>query len=166
MLDLHKQIVRGKHVLLYGNVADQYMLGDLKVDGRQDEQRKARYLQLTPYLLDYLREEGYEIVGRYDIADGLELADPSMQGTFEQIAASRGREDPSGASQPAGPPSGPARVRPSTPPPRQPPQARTDRVPERRQAEQTFAAIGRVLSQSAIGAAFVIDCSDKLNETK
>jgi energy-coupling factor transporter ATP-binding protein EcfA2 len=162
MVELHKQVVRGKHVLLYGNVADVYLVPELISEGKQDAVPKTRYLQLIPFLLDYLRHEGYEIVGQYDIADGLQLADPSMQPKFDELLVSRRGEDTSGAIEPARPSGGTALSRGSAVPPRRPPQAGTDRIAELRSAEQAFSAIGRLLSQSSTGAAFVIDFSDKL----
>ena len=40
MVEFHKQLVRGKHVILYGNVADQFLLND-------------RYLSLQRFLSVY-----------------------------------------------------------------------------------------------------------------
>ena len=52
MVEFHKQLLRGKHVLLYGNVADQFLLN-------------GEYLPLLSFLGRYLQEVGYELIGRY-----------------------------------------------------------------------------------------------------
>lgn len=62
MIEFHKQIVRCKHVLLYGNVADQFLLN-------------GQYCTLLQFLDNYFVEQGYEIVGQYDVVDGFRFHD-------------------------------------------------------------------------------------------
>ena len=56
MTELDKQLRRGKHVLLYGNVEDRYELND-------------RYDPLDKCLDTYFQDRGYFGVIHYDIAE-------------------------------------------------------------------------------------------------
>ena len=73
-VDFHNQLLRGKHVILHGNVSDVFLVN-------------GRYLSLEEFLNEYLREEGYQVVGWYDIVDGLRLATAEMEPTFLRVAA-------------------------------------------------------------------------------
>src|SRR5437870_3789338 len=81
MGEFHKQLVRGKHVLLYGNVLDHFYItraGD----------SQGRYVSVPEFLRLYFGDEGYEVIGIYDIVDGLTLAaPPAMRPIFDGIVA-------------------------------------------------------------------------------
>src|ERR1700674_3768400 len=64
MGEFHKQLVRGKHVLLYGNVLDHFYI--TRVGDSQ-----GRYVSVPEFLRLYFGDEGYEVIGHYDIVDGL-----------------------------------------------------------------------------------------------
>ena len=72
MVELDTQMVRCKQVLLYGNIADQFLLNE-------------RYCTLAQFLSDYFVDEGYQIVGQYDIVDGFRFAKPAMFDAFDGI---------------------------------------------------------------------------------
>lgn len=75
MVEFDKQLRRGKHVLLYGNVQDRYLLPGGNV-----------VVSLAEFLNRYFTEAGYELVGRYDIVDGVQFADPAAMGPlFERV---------------------------------------------------------------------------------
>lgn len=140
MTEFHKQLVRGKHVLLYGNVVDQFLLN-------------GEYLPLHAFLGKYLRDDRYDIIGRYDTVDGLQFLDPAMERLFEEaLRSSLGGE--AVASQTALPA---ASAR-----PREVPRAATSLIAGLRAPDQAFTAIRTVLSQSQQAAAMVINFSDSL----
>src|SRR5688572_27747589 len=73
MVEFEKQLVRGKHILLHGNVRDQFVL-----DGS--------HISCLDFLRTYFTRAGYEIVANYDIVDGMQFADPDrMQPEFRRI---------------------------------------------------------------------------------
>ena len=107
MVELHKQMVRCKHVLLYGNVSDQFLLNEA-------------YRTLPQFLDEYFLDAGYEIVGQYDVVDGFRFCDDSGKGRMfkqfrqivrqkmkeeQQVVTREGGDSPEGegASQPAAP---------------------------------------------------------------
>ena len=67
--EFHNQLRRGRHLVLTGNIADQFLVN-------------GQYQSLLGFLDRYFQEEGYEVVGRYDIVDGLRFATPEMQAGF------------------------------------------------------------------------------------
>ena len=79
MGEFHKQLVRGKHVLLYGNVLDHFYItptGD----------SQGHYVSVPEFLRLYFGDEGYEVIGHYDIVDGLTFSDPPvMRPVFDGI---------------------------------------------------------------------------------
>jgi energy-coupling factor transporter ATP-binding protein EcfA2 len=86
LISLHKELLRGKHLLLHGNVADLFLLN-------------GEYTTLRDFLNRYFPEEGFQLVAHYDIVDGLQLADSGrMRPIFQQI---RGGNLPPAASAPA-----------------------------------------------------------------
>lgn len=80
MVELDKQLLRGKHVLLYGNVEDRFILPE-----------SGEVASLPDFLNQYFCEAGYELVGHYDIVDGVQLADAETMGPlFAALANPRG----------------------------------------------------------------------------
>ncbi len=81
MGEFHKQLVRGKHVLLYGNVLDHFYI-------TRTADSPGRYVSVPEFLRLYFTDEGFELIGYYDIVDGLALADPpAMRPAFDGIVA-------------------------------------------------------------------------------
>lgn len=73
MTSFHKQIVRGRSVLLFGNVSDQFLLN-------------GEYVLLEEFLRTYLKDSGRDLVAEYDTVDGLRLLDEEgMRQPFEQL---------------------------------------------------------------------------------
>ena len=177
MVEFHKQLVRGKHVILYGNVADQFLLND-------------RYLSMQRFLGTYFREEGYELFGQYDIVDGIQLLEPAMRATFDRLVLEARGGSPTPAATPASrasaaapaatpqrPPDAPPDfASPAGPPP--PPSGTPPRRPLRAgvgtggasgqpgpllvQPDQAFDAVRIVLAQAQVATAMVLDFTDKL----
>jgi hypothetical protein len=155
MTEFHKQVQRGKHVLLYGNVSDLFLLN-------------GSYLSLQKFLADYLLGAGYELVGRYDVVDGLQTINPEkMDARFEEILKtslggapvapvpnSLGQPTQSGERGSASSPSDP---------PRAVPHARQGSfLGGLRTPDQAFAAIRTVLERTPPPAAIIVHFTDQL----
>ncbi len=74
--EFKKALVLGKQPLLHGNVADLHLC-----DGQ--------YATVQDYAIGHFRDRGYEIVGVYDIVDGLTFPERDMRMAFER-ALNRG----------------------------------------------------------------------------
>lgn len=72
IIDFEKQVLRGKHVLLYGNVHDQFLW-------------HGEYLTAQDFLQQYFLELRFEVVARYDPVDGLTFADEKMREKFNEL---------------------------------------------------------------------------------
>jgi hypothetical protein len=144
MIEFHKQVLRGKHVLLYGNIADQFLLN-------------GEYLSLMGFLGKYLHETGYELISRYDIVDGLQLANPpAMEARFNEIL----RSALGGEAAQVAPREG---TEGQQAPPRRIPQARgASPLGSLRPPDQAFAAMRTVLGQSRTSAAMIANFCDLL----
>lgn len=64
--EMHAQLERGKHILLYGNVDDRYLLNEAR----------PRTVLLGACLNHYFLSQGYQLVVHYDLADGMRTAIP------------------------------------------------------------------------------------------
>lgn len=163
MGEFHKHLVRGKHVLLYGNVLDHFyftLAGDTQ----------GRYVSVPEFLRHYFRDEGYEVIGHYDIVDGLSFSDPSvMRPIFDGIVATA-----KGGSAPDGTPSSGPHLSPrpgttvsTTPPrmdnpaPRTIPRAGGQATPLLLLPDQALDGIRHLLSHSRVASATVVDYFDK-----
>ncbi len=165
MGEFHKQLVRGKHVLLYGNVLDHFYV-------TRTGETQGTYVSVPEFLRLYFGDEGYEVIGQYDIVDGLTFADPAaMRPVLDEIVtASKGGVV---AQRPVGPGV-------STPPkpgaevgsestatrthgasPRAAPRA-GGQAARIEQPAPALDAMRIVLTQPRIAAAMVVDYSDKL----
>ena len=165
MGEFHKQLVRGKHVLLYGNVLDHFYI-------TRSGDAQGRYVSVPEFLRLYFGDEGYEVIGHYDIVDGLTFSDPLvMRPVFDGIVtAAKGgvATELSVASSASALPKPGAEQRPESP------AARKDGVPPRAVPraggqsaaivlpDQALGAVRIVLSQPRVAAAIVVDFSDKL----
>ena len=73
--DVHRQLLRGKQVLLYGNIRDVFPY-------------TGEYLPIQRLIDLYLEEEGYQLVGRYDSVDGITYSRPDeMRSVESQVVA-------------------------------------------------------------------------------
>nr|VFK24600.1 MAG: hypothetical protein BECKMB1821G_GA0114241_100918 [Candidatus Kentron sp. MB]VFK27093.1 MAG: hypothetical protein BECKMB1821I_GA0114274_100234 [Candidatus Kentron sp. MB]VFK74910.1 MAG: hypothetical protein BECKMB1821H_GA0114242_101219 [Candidatus Kentron sp. MB] len=88
MVEFDKQLLRGKHVLLYGNVEDRFLLPESN-----------KIVSLAEFLNRYFCEIDYELVGHYDIVDGIQLADPQQMGPLLDGLANTRAKPPSPASK-------------------------------------------------------------------
>ena len=164
MGEFHKHLVRGKHVLLYGNVLDHFYVTP-SVDSL------GRYVSVPEFLRLYFHDEGYEVIGHYDIVDGLSFSDPSvMRPIFDGIVATaKGGSAPDGTPL-SGPPLSPrpGATASATPPrmdspaPRTIPRAGGQSAPLLLLPDQALDGIRHLLSQSRVAGATVVDYSDKL----
>lgn len=165
MGEFHKQLVRGKHVLLYGNVLDHFYV-------TRNRESQGRYVSVPEFLRLYFGDEGYEVIGHYDIVDGLTFADPTaMRPVFDEIVTtSKGGIV---TQRPAAPgatslPNPGAELRSESP------VARTDGATPRglpragghaariEQPAPALDAMRIVLGQPRVASAMVVDYSDKL----
>ena len=62
IVELEKQLHRRKHVLLYGNIYDQFLW-------------RGRYVTVDDYLTGYFTSLGFNLIGKYDPVDGFRFAD-------------------------------------------------------------------------------------------
>jgi hypothetical protein len=148
MVEFDKQLVRGKQVLLYGSIADQFLLN-------------GNYVPLHDFLRQYFVESGYGVVGQYDVVDGLQFSDPDeMRPTFESIVTQalggQPRQEPPEADAASASPDGARRI------PRAAMANARAATPMLQPPSQSVAAIREVIRQAETPAAFVLDFSDKL----
>lgn len=85
IIDFEKQIFRGKHVLLYGNVHDQFLW-------------RGSYLTAADFITQYFQEKQFELIVRYDPIDGFNFATPEMRREFRGIVRRRILESNPGVS--------------------------------------------------------------------
>ncbi|MCG8653896.1 MAG: AAA family ATPase [Pirellulales bacterium] len=167
MVEMHKQLVRGKQVLLYGNVFDQFLLNE-------------EYVTLTKFLNDYFVAQGYQVSGQYDIVDGLGFARPEMRRQFDRIVKAGRDAAQKEAAQAADPVTGAIGQQPShsaTPPSQSDanspsePRANTPAAPPPRsrrsrnasiQPDQMLDAFRHAICQPQVPVGIAIRFSDKL----
>jgi hypothetical protein len=142
--EFEKQIVRGKHVLLYGNVDDQFLW-------------RGEYLTAHAFLQSWFVDRGFDLVARYDAVDGFVFAAPEMAPRFEAIwsapvAAAMG--------QPSAPPAGDGRAARRSPLQAAGTPAGTAVVPVL--PDHAIPRIRTVLSQPETSAAVILDLADML----
>lgn len=170
--EFHNQLMRGRHLILVENIADQFLVN-------------GQYQSLSAFLDRYFQEQGYEIVGRYDVVDGLRFAAPEMQAAFARVAAPASTGNggttftaPSPSAQTAPFPAAPSASRTPMNPsgPMASGQARfggagmpqpacptpVSRMPVLREPEEVFQHIRRAVAQSETPVAMIIDFADKL----
>ena len=144
--EFRRQIRRGRHVLLYGNVQDDVLY-------------KGSHCKLRSCIESLLSEERYEIRGYYDIADGVTFDSPDMTQHFLSIV----NATPSSPSQSAtSQQQSTYRVPGEAVPTAQADDSRPTGGPLYRQPEVALGAIRTVLRESRTPVSFVLDFSDKL----
>ncbi|MCX6345166.1 MAG: AAA family ATPase [Armatimonadetes bacterium] len=152
IIDFEKQTVRGKHILLYGNVHDQFLW-------------RGNYITATDFLTSFFVDKRADIVLRYDPMDGFKFATPDMEKVFEELRSKRFAEMNPGLSGQDG--SVPAQVVPSADdpaaaPPRRAPGAVIGNVTQRIPAEDAFSRLRLVLAQQDTSVVAVVDLADML----
>ena len=141
---------RGKHLLLYGNIVDQYLLN-------------GEYLSLLEFLGRYFKAQGYELIGRYDFVDGLQLAEPvEMEPRFEQILRSSLGGDPNPPPSPPPDPGGESELGAFHPPRRVPRAAGASLTGSLRPPDQALAAIRAVIGQTTVASTMIVNFCDLL----
>ncbi|MGA8809578.1 MAG: AAA family ATPase [Thermoanaerobaculia bacterium] len=134
--DLDTHLLRGKQVLLYGNVFDQQL-----INGRYNRFREA--------LEAYFTGVGYKVIGHYDLVDGLTLQTPAARQLVDEIMSRALGGSPAASSA--------TNVQPQ----RSMPRATVVDMSLFR-PEQALDVIRHVLAQAEHPAAFIVDFSDKL----
>lgn len=73
-VDLHQQLLRGRNVILHGNLSDEFLFAG------------SEYITVNQFLERYFMEEQFSVVGRFDVVDGFEWADHDhMQPVVQRI---------------------------------------------------------------------------------
>jgi len=172
--DFDKQVQRRKHVVLYGNIHDQFLWC-------------GEYQTANEFLNAYFKEMGFDIVVHYDPIDGFSFADApftprarkdpqslpaGMQGRFEQLVRQgiidrnpglSGREPGEAAAvapMTAGQTASPAD--PTIPPPRERPNPISGRPGRRIPPEEAFGSLRILLGQESVSAVALVNLGDML----
>ena len=185
MAEMHKQLLRGKQVLLHGNVEDLHLLNGSVTLGK-DEITTRRFLTW------YFTQRKFPVVAHFDIVDGVVLASPEMRADLERAraaSADRGRRSTEVRAQPSpetgqsqqvvrrtglapGPQrslaqgGGPSAVSPAHAGAANPPapslQPLTNDLSTLTEPDRALPEIRRAVRQAEVGCAFIIHFSDKL----
>src|ERR1700754_3082440 len=75
--EFHKRWVRGKNVLLHGNVADQFLVND-------------EYQDMPKFLGRFFESKGYELIVEYDFVEGFRVPD-ERRSLFSRLSGARRR---------------------------------------------------------------------------
>ncbi|MEB3123854.1 MAG: AAA family ATPase [Snowella sp.] len=141
--DFEKQLYRRRHIILYGNIHDQFLW-------------RGAYLGIQDFLQTYFQDLGFDLVSRYDPIDGFTFAQKTMRTEFDRLTQQALQPNPSSPSP--NPP-----VTPIAPPPRRSPAANVPRqVNQRIIPEEAFGNLRVVVKQEKIPTATVIDLGDML----
>ncbi|MCB1216949.1 ATP-dependent Clp protease ATP-binding subunit [bacterium] len=160
--------MRGKHMLLYGNIHDQFLSG-------------GQYMTLPAYVTGHFSQLGFDIVVSYDPVDGFSFPDREMEKRFNELARRRleaahpgltGDESPDPQGQPGADNAAAEATSDSTatqsgdltaPPPRRRAPAAPPRGGSRRIDPQTaFARLRHVMSQGEVSVAAMVNLGDML----
>lgn len=169
ILDFEKQVQRRKHVILYGNIHDQFLW-------------HGAYLTANEFLTLYFRDQGFDLVVRYDPIDGFLFVDDNarsrhrpnekplpegMRARFEEIVKRGVSERTPGLSGQAPTPIEAGQtpntpVDPLTAPPRLRPGSAEPLHGRRMNPEEAFGRLRIVLGQDALSTAAIVDLGDML----
>jgi hypothetical protein len=170
--EFERQILRRKHIVLYGDVYDQFLW-------------RGVYQTAHEFLQGYFANQGFEIIVHYDPVDGFDYGSltrmpPNVAGgeplpddarrRFEEIVRrgvlARNPEElgqDTVAQRPAPDAAQAPPADPTAPPPRQvPAQGRQATGPARSQPDEAFARIRLALAQNASSTAAVVDLGDMI----
>ena len=167
ILDFEKQVQRRKHVVLYGNIHDQFLW-------------RGEYLTAHEFLRQYFQSLRFDVVARYDPVDGFLFSEETaaarqrpaqkplpegMRARFDELVRRGVAERTPGLSGRAPTPmegqAGEAPADPLNPPSRQRPGGESLKG-RRMPPEEAFGAIRIVLGQDALSAVMVVDLADML----
>jgi hypothetical protein len=92
--DFEKQLYRRRHIILYGNIHDQFLW-------------RGAYLGIHDFLQNYFQDLAFPLILRYDPIDGFIFAKSEMSQQFEQISQQHlpQNQAPQPLSSPDSPPS-------------------------------------------------------------
>lgn len=148
--ELTNQVARGRHILLYGNVHDQFLW-------------RGTYYGVSECVRTWLSERGFDLVVQYDPVDGLAFDTPDQRFRFDQLwRGALGGSTP--APPPTSPPSPPPNGAGAAPPPRGLPLANAP-ADSRAQAMtpgDAFPRLRAAMRQDKTSIATIIDISDLL----
>ncbi|MGK7875363.1 MAG: AAA family ATPase [Xenococcaceae cyanobacterium] len=151
IVDFEKHLYRRQHIILYGNVHDQFLW-------------QGGYQGLDEFLNGYFLDKGFKLRVRYDPIDGFNFAESEMKQRFHTLAQRQLIEKydgpPGGGNSPVPHPA----INPLTPPPRTNPGAITQQSSpvDIERPERAFGDLRVVMAQSATSVAAVIDLGDML----
>lgn len=138
--DFEKQLYRRRHIILYGNIHDQFLW-------------RGAYLGIHDFLQNYFQDLAFPLILRYDPIDGFIFAKSEMSQQFEQISQQHLQQNQ--APQPLSSP--------DSPPPRRNPGAHIPRaVNQRLIPEEAFGNLRAVIRQNQLATSAVIDLGDML----
>jgi hypothetical protein len=176
IVEFGKQVLRGKHVLLYGNIHDQFLW-------------EGNYVTVQEFVQQYFLRRSFDLVLRYDQVDGFTFGAPEMNKRFQDIVRKGilaenpqlGGNLPTEAGGPSGPgagtaagsgaadPPAPAANDLLTPPPRSRPGAAgpggqpAGAPPSRRvDPASAFGQLRHALGQNAASVAATLNLADML----
>ena len=158
--EFNKHLYRRQHIILYGNIHDQFLW-------------RGAYQSTTPFLTSYFRDLNFGIVVRYDPIDGFTYAQPEMRQTFDRLARQQlqGNADSTNAPGSPVPSGGGVQTDPSDPANAAPPQRRGpgavlqglgQGVHQRLAPEEAFGRLRSVVQQTEVPTVAVIDLGDML----
>lgn len=149
--DFEKHLYRRQHIILYGNIHDQFLW-------------RGTYLSIQEFLQTYFVDLGFELVLRYDPVDGYNFAQTDMSARFQQLAQQQLIErhpELANAPQPVAVPS--IAPNPLSLPPRNNPGAILQRLGNNRLApEEAFGNLRAVVSQAGTSIVATVDLGDML----
>lgn len=146
--DFEKYLYRRKHLILYGNIHDQFLWRD-------------QYHGIHDFLVQYFQTLEFELILRYDPVDGFHFATAEMSQQFDQLARSRLTGQPPNAIAQANP--SPDSNDPLGPPPRSNPGAITQRSTNLRIVpEEAFGDLRAVLTQAVTSTIAIVDLGDMM----
>jgi hypothetical protein len=141
--DFEKQLYRRRHLILYGNIHDQFLW-------------RGAYLGIQDFLQTYFQDLGFDLISRYDPIDGFTFAQETMRTEFDRLTQQALQPNPVSPNPPVTP-------SPLSPPPRRSPAANVPRqVNQRIIPEEAFGNLRVVVKQATIPTATVIDLGDML----
>ncbi|MCB1221811.1 MAG: ATP-dependent Clp protease ATP-binding subunit [Planctomycetales bacterium] len=162
--DFEKQLMRGRHMLLYGNIHDQFIA-------------RGQYHTLQDYVRGHFASLNYDIVVSYDPVDGFSFATKEMERQFNDMARRRleaanpgltGDDTPDPQGQPnidntsevqATADSGDLTT---APPRRSSPAASRPRGNRRVDPQTAFSRLRHVMSQGEVSVAAIVNLGDML----
>ncbi len=147
ILEFEKQVHRRLHIVLYGNIHDQFLW-------------RGNYQNIHEFLTAYFQDLNFELILRYDPIDGFNFVNPKMRQGFDELVRSGvAKRNPDLGQNPPVPSPAP---NPMAPPPRANPGAVGPSLNTRVSPEDAFGNLRAVVSQSKTSVAAIVDLGDML----